>query len=114
MNCISKDTPPAGKKPAIMGTLPDGSEQEVKCSVDEPLAAFVFKTIADPFVGRISIFKVNAGVIKNNMTVYNASKDKEERIGGLFYLVGKEANSYGICICPYYFTDSLTKKRDRV
>jgi len=90
LNCISKDTPPAGKKPAIMGTLPDGSEQEVKCSVDEPLAAFVFKTIADPFVGRISIFKVNAGVIKNNMTVYNASKDKEERIGGLFYLVGKK------------------------
>lgn len=90
LNCISKDTPPAGKKPAINGTLPDGTEQEVKCCADDPLAAFVFKTIADPFVGRISIFKVNAGVVKSNMTVYNATKDKEERIGGLFYLVGKK------------------------
>ena len=90
LNCISKDTPPAGKKPVLMGTLPDGSEIEVACNIDDPLAAFVFKTIADPFVGRISIFKVNAGVIKANSTVYNATKGKEERIGNLFFMVGKK------------------------
>ena len=90
LNCISKDTPPAGKKPVLMGTLPDGSEIEVACNVEDPLAAFVFKTIADPFVGRISIFKVNAGVIKANTTVYNATKGKEERIGNLFFMVGKK------------------------
>ena len=90
LNCISKDTPPAGRKPVLMGTLPEGSTIEVECKAEDPLAAFVFKTIADPFVGRISIFKVNAGIIKANSTVYNATKGKEEKIGNLFYMVGKK------------------------
>ena len=90
LNCISKDTPPAGKKPALEATLPDGSTQMVGCSIDDPLVAFCFKTISDPFVGKISIFKVNAGTLRANSTVYNATKGKDERIGGLFYLKGKE------------------------
>ena len=90
LNSISKDTPPAGRKPVLMGTLPEGSTIEVQCSDKDPLAAFIFKTIADPFVGRISIFKVNAGSIKANSTVYNATKNKEEKIGNLFYMVGKK------------------------
>ncbi|MBR5180961.1 MAG: elongation factor G [Clostridiales bacterium] len=90
LNCISKDTPPAGKKPALKATLPDGGTLDVSCSLDDPLAAFVFKTISDPFVGKISIFKVNAGTLRANSTVYNATKGKDERIGGLFYLRGKE------------------------
>ena len=90
LNCISKDTPPAGKKPALEATLPDGSTTMVSCSIDDPLAMFVFKTLSDPFVGKISIFKVNAGTLKANTAVYNATKGKEERIGGLFYLVGKK------------------------
>ena len=90
LNCISKDTPPAGKKPALEATLPDGSTQPLACSIDDPLAAFCFKTISDPFVGKISIFKVNAGTLRANSTVYNATKGKDERIGGLFYLKGKE------------------------
>ncbi|PWJ68806.1 elongation factor G [Ruminococcaceae bacterium R-25] len=90
LNCISKDTPPAGKKPALEATLPDGSTQPLACSVDDPLAAFCFKTISDPFVGKISIFKVNAGTLRANSTVYNATKGKDERIGGLFFLKGKE------------------------
>ncbi|MCR4558414.1 MAG: elongation factor G [Saccharofermentans sp.] len=90
LNCISKDTPPAGKKPALEATLPDGSTQMISCSIDDPLAAFCFKTISDPFVGKISIFKVNAGTLRANSTVYNATKGKDERIGGLFFLKGKE------------------------
>ena len=90
LNCISKDTPPAGKKPALEATLPDGSTQMVSCSIDDPLVAFCFKTISDPFVGKISIFKVNAGTLRANSTVYNATKGKDERIGGLFFLKGKE------------------------
>ena len=90
LNCISKDTPPAGKKPALEATLPDGSTQPLACSIDDPLAAFCFKTISDPFVGKISIFKVNAGTLRANSTVYNATKGKDERIGGLFFLKGKE------------------------
>ena len=90
LNCIAKDTPPAGKKPALTATLPSGGTQEITCKIEEPMAAFIFKTISDPFVGKISIFKVNAGTLRANSTVYNATKGREERIGGLFYLRGKE------------------------
>lgn len=90
LNCISKDTPPAGKKPMLVGTKADGSTEDVPCSVDDPLACFIFKTIVDPFVGRISLIKVNAGTLKTNSTVFNATKNKEERIGSLFFLKGKK------------------------
>ena len=75
LNCISKDTPPAGKKPALEATLPDGSTQMVSCSIDDPLVAFCFKTISDPFVGKISIFKVNAGTLRANSTHFDANKE---------------------------------------
>ena len=90
MNCLSKDTPSAGEKEPVSGTAPDGSTIEIACSETEPLTAFVFKTIADPFVGRISIFRIYSGVMKPNTTIYNAEKEKDERIGGLFYMVGKK------------------------
>lgn len=90
LNCISKDTPPAGKKPVLVGTKADGTTEDVQCSEDDPLACYIFKTIVDPFIGKISIIKVNAGVIKANSTVFNATKSKEERIGSLFFLRGKK------------------------
>lgn len=90
MNCISKDTPAAGEKTTIKATKLDGEPTEISGTDKEPLAAFVFKTIADPFVGRISLFRVYSGVLKGNSTIYNVSKEKEERIGGLFFMVGKK------------------------
>ena len=90
MNCLSKDTPPASTKPPQEGVTPDGEKLTIVCNENDPLAAFVFKTIADPFVGRISLFRVYAGVLKSNSTVYNAVKEKDERMGGLFYMVGKK------------------------
>jgi elongation factor G len=66
--------------------------EEIKLKVDanEPLAAFVFKTIVDPFVGKISIFKVLSGKIKKDMEIYNVSKEETERIGNVFFVRGKE------------------------
>ncbi|NLW88712.1 MAG: elongation factor G [Clostridiaceae bacterium] len=90
MNSISKDTPSAGAKKSIAAESPDGNPIEVTNTDTEPMSAFVFKTIADPFVGRISLFRVYSGVFKGNTTVYNADKEKEERVGGLFYMVGKK------------------------
>lgn len=90
MNSISKDTPAAGEKTAIKAAKPDGESIEITGTDKEPLTAFVFKTIADPFVGRISLFRVYSGVLKGNSSIYNVSKEKEERIGGLFYMVGKK------------------------
>ncbi|NLU49033.1 MAG: elongation factor G [Syntrophomonadaceae bacterium] len=56
----------------------------------EPLAALVFKTIADPYIGRLNFFRVFTGTMKADSVVYNANKEKEERIGNLLIMRGKE------------------------
>ena len=60
-----------------------------KVDVNEPYCAVIFKTIVDPFVGKISIFKVISGKIKKDIEFYNSTKKKIEKMGGLFYLRGK-------------------------
>lgn len=71
--------------------LKPGSEEEVvrKLSSDEPVSAFVFKTLADPYVGRINYFRVYSGSIKPDSQIYNASKDSNERLGQVFSMRGK-------------------------
>ena len=73
------------------GMHPD-TEEEIERVLDEkePFSAFVFKTIVDPFVGKISLFKVYSGTAKKDMDVLNANKDEKERITSLFLLRGKE------------------------
>ncbi|CCQ98236.1 Elongation factor G [[Clostridium] ultunense Esp] len=67
-----------------------GEEQvERKVDVNEPFSAIVFKTIVDPFVGKLSLFKVLSGKITKDQDIYNASKDKTDKLGGLFVLRGK-------------------------
>lgn len=78
--------------PADIGSvsgLKNGVEVERKIDVKEPFSAVVFKTIIDPFVGKLSLFKVLSGKITKDMEVYNSSKDKTEKLGGLFVLRGK-------------------------
>ena len=60
------------------------------CKSEEPFSAFVFKTIADPFVGKLSLFRVTSGVINSGTALYNANKDKAEKSNGLFMLRGKK------------------------
>jgi elongation factor G len=75
----------------IKGTNPkDGKEVERKPLQTEPLAAYVFKTIADPFAGRLSIFRVYSGSLKADSNVLNTATGAKERIGQVFYLMGKK------------------------
>lgn len=67
-----------------------GEESELAFDANGPMAAFVFKTIVDPFVGRISLFRVVRGTFDPSQPCYNAVKEKDERIGGLFVLRGKK------------------------
>ncbi len=69
--------------PAIKGTLEDGSEAERKASDDEPFASLAFKVMADPFVGRLTYFRVYSGKAQSGSYVLNATKDKRERFGRL-------------------------------
>lgn len=73
------------------GTNPENDEG-VSREVDEngPMSALIFKTVVDPFVGKISMFKVYSGKMKKDMEVLNATRDQTEKIGSVFLLRGKE------------------------
>jgi elongation factor G len=67
----------------------DGSETTVKASDSAPYAAFVWKTIADPFAGRITMMRVVSGTLKSDTTVHNLTQEAPERLGHLLALQGK-------------------------
>jgi len=78
--------------PAEIGSVvgyKDEEKVERKLDAKEPFSALVFKTIVDPFVGKLSIFKVLSGKITKDQEIYNSSKDENEKLGGLFVLRGK-------------------------
>jgi elongation factor G len=66
----------------------DGDEVEIAAK-DGATAAFVWKTVADPFAGRITLFRVLSGTLKSDTTIQNATKDAPERLGHLILLQGK-------------------------
>jgi elongation factor G len=75
----------------VKGTNPkDNSDVERQPSPTEPLSAYVFKTIADPFAGRLSIFRVFSGSLKADSTILNTATGAKERIGQVFHLLGKK------------------------
>mgnify|MGYP001412461214 CR=1 FL=1 len=86
---IEKYMPAPNNEKAHLGfRVEEGEERKV--SVDEPFSAAVFKTLSDPFVGKISIFKVMSGKISKSDGVYNSSRDESGKPGGLFILRGNE------------------------
>lgn len=73
--------------PAIKGINPDTDEEETRpASDEEPFAALAFKIMTDPFVGRLTFFRVYSGVLQSGSYVMNTSKGKRERIGRLVQL----------------------------
>ena len=69
--------------------LATNEEVFIKINEDKPFSALVFKTIADPFVGKISLFRVMTGKIKGELTVLNSNKEKSEKLNHLFFMRGK-------------------------
>jgi len=79
-----KDRPPIEAKNASTG-----QEEEVKADPAGPLAALVFKTTADPYVGKLTYLRVYSGVLKGDSSAWNSNKAAAERIGQLFVVRGK-------------------------
>lgn len=76
---------------AIEAQLPENEEMaELKCSESDPLCAYVFKTIADPFIGKMTFFKVISGVLKSDSSPINCSTGEPEKISKLMYIFGKK------------------------
>ena len=79
-------SPVDGKKASLLKGI-EAAEYEVDPAA--PLAAFVFKTTADPFVGKLSVFRVFQGSVKSNSETWNSNKEQSERIGQLYLPKGK-------------------------
>ena len=88
LDAIATYLPSPADRP-FKGSGKDGAEVMRAASEKDPSAAFVWKTIADPFAGRITMFRVVSGSLKSDSTVWNKTKDTQERLGALVLLQGK-------------------------
>jgi len=82
--------PSAWESGGEVGTDPNGEIVEVECTDEAPLAAYVFKTVADPFVGKLSYIKVVAGKLSGEITPINTRTGQTERLGKIIYVKGKK------------------------
>jgi elongation factor G len=96
---------PADAAPVTVKTA-SGSEEQLKVADHGPLAAYVWKTTADPFVGKQTFFKIYSGVLTADSRIWNQTKGVEERIGSVYIPRGKETfpvktvHAGDICVIP--------------
>ena len=90
---IQNMMPSPGDRGLITGVDAKGNETERKVSTDEPFSAFVYKTMADPFAGKLTLFKIISGSLKADTGFLNSTRDTKERFGNVFILNGKKQES---------------------
>ena len=89
LNAVVDYLPAPTEVPPIEGVLPDGTEATRPSSDEEPLAALAFKVASDPY-GRLTFIRLYSGVLKKGSYVYNATKDKKERLSRLIVMKSNE------------------------
>lgn len=77
----------------LVDVIPSPVDVTEKSLSEEPQSALVFKTLADPYVGKLNFFRVYGGSFKSDNAIYNATKEKEEKVGQLFTMRGKQQES---------------------
>ncbi len=91
MNLVVEGLPSPVERPPKKGKRPGGGEEVERPPLpDAPFSSLVFKTVADPFAGKLTLLRVFSGVLKSDSTVYNSTRDVKERFGQLFLLEGKK------------------------
>ena len=86
LDAVIEYMPSPADIPAVKGKDLEGNDDERKASDDEPFAALAFKIISDPFVGRLSFFRVYSGTCNTGSYVLNSTKDKKERLGRILQM----------------------------
>ncbi len=88
---VMADFLPSPKRAIYKGVDPRNQAEITRaCKNEEPFSALVYKTIADPFVGKLSLFKVMSGSLMPSTPIYNSTQEKTEKINGLYVLRGKK------------------------
>jgi elongation factor G len=82
--------PSPNERRPVLATDASGEVLSIVCDNDKPFSAQVFKTVADPFVGKLNMLRVFTGSLKSGMTVINATTGEKERINSLYVMKGKK------------------------
>ena len=96
MDKIVELLPSPEERPPVKGINPETQEEEERRpSVDEPFCGLVFKTISDPYAGKISLVRVFSGKASPDSTVLNPNRDAKEKLSKPFFMIGKEQKPAG-------------------
>jgi elongation factor G len=93
MDAIVSYVPTPAERGVAVTDAKTGSEARAEAADSGPVGAFIWKTVADPFAGRITLFRVISGTLKADSTVHNVTRDVPERLGSLILLQGKTQTS---------------------
>jgi elongation factor G len=91
LDFLVEAAPSPADRGEAQGTAPDGTPASRPPAEDAPFSALVFKTISDPFTGRLNLFRVFSGTLSSDSSVWNVNREEEERVGQIVTLLGKEA-----------------------
>ena len=80
---------PFERRPVLASTE-SGEVESIVCDLNKPFSGQVFKTVADPFVGKLNMIRVFTGTLKSGMTVYNSTTGEKERINTIYVMKGKK------------------------
>ncbi len=89
------DILPSADTASVAAQTPDGKAITLKLGANEPAVALIFKTMADPYVGKLTYFRVYSGTIRTNTNLLDATRNKPEHIGSLYMMRGKEQTAVG-------------------
>ncbi len=90
VTCLPSPVESAAQSPVMARDTKADEDREIQPAADQPVSLKVFKTIADPFAGKLTIFRVYSGILKSDSNLINATKDRKEKMGNMFYLNGKK------------------------
>jgi elongation factor G len=96
---VTKYLPSPLERSVITGRNSSGEEIQREPSEKEPLSAYIFKTISDPYAGKISIFRVFSGSLNGDSSTFNSTKNIREKLGHIHRLVGKKEYPFSPAAC---------------
>ncbi len=90
LEALVEDLPSPAMRGAVSASGPEGEAIEIEPDEQGPLVAYVFKTLADPYTGRVNLFRVYRGTLASDSQAFNVTRGQKERIGQLGQPLGKE------------------------
>ncbi|MBF0564119.1 MAG: elongation factor G [Nitrospirae bacterium] len=89
-DCLPSPEKMSSLRSIVAKDVKSGENVSLKTERSAPFAAYVFKTIADPYAGKLTLFRIYSGELRPDSNIHNSTKDSKERVGQIYYLLGKK------------------------